>query len=124
MKQYNEIITNIIKDLGIPASLKGYHYIRYAVELLCDDITLVNAITKQLYPSVAMHFKTTSSRVERAIRHAIKVGWSRGNYDMMMRLFGYSVSLSKGNPTNSEFLSTVADYILLKEAHPTEKGGG
>ena len=123
MKDYKEIITNIIKELGIPANLSGYHYIRCAVELLIDDIVLIKSITKVVYPMVAKRFDVTPTRAERAIRHAIELGWSRANEDMLMRLFGYSISADKGKPTNSEFLATVADYILMTYAHPTEKGG-
>lgn len=124
MKQNKEVITSIIKELGIPANLSGYHYIRYAVELLINDMNLMGSMTKVLYPTIAQKFNTTVSRVGRGIRHAIEVGWNRANEDMTMRMFGYSISANKGKPTNSEFIVTVADYILMTQDHPTEKGGG
>lgn len=123
MKNYKEAITSIIKELGIPAGLNGYHYIRYAIELVMHDISLINSITTTLYPAVAQEFNTTPARAERCIRHAIETGWFRANEDFAMQLFGYSVSADKGKPTNREFIATVADYILMKHGHPTEKGG-
>lgn len=121
MKDYKEVITSTIKELGIPANLLGYHYIRYAVELMIYDISLINSITKVVYPMVAKKFNTTALRAERAIRHAIETGWDRANEDITMRLFGYSVSAHKGNPKNAEFIATVADYILMTYDHPTDK---
>ena len=115
MKDYTETITRVIKELGIPASLLGYHYIRYAVELVTKDFALMDTICKSLYPSVAKQFNTTASRAERAIRHAISVGWNRGNKDLVMKLFGYSVCPDRGQPTNGEFIATVADYILMQK---------
>ena len=112
MKNYKEVITLIIKELGIPANVKGYYYIRYAIELMIKDISLAGKITKVLYPKIAEEFNTTPVRVERAIRHAIETGWNRANLDIVNRLFGFTVSSDKGKPTNSEFISTVADYIL------------
>lgn len=122
MKEYTKVITNSIKELGIPANLQGYHYIRYAIELMINDITLMNAITKTLYPTVAKQFNTTPRKAERSIRHAIETGWDRANIDFADELFGYSVNANKGRPTNSEFIVTVADYILMTDDHPTEKG--
>ena len=115
-----EIITNIIKELGIPANIKGYYYIRFAITLAVNDFTYIDAIVKKLYPAVAEEYKTTASRVERAIRHAITTGWNRANVDFAYKLFGYTVEQNKANPTNSEFISTVADYILITERE-TEK---
>lgn len=115
MKYYKEFITCIIKDLGITANKKGYYYIRYAVELMINDITLIEKITTVIYSSVAKEFNTTPSRAERAIRHSIETGWNKANLDLSSKLFGYTVSQNKGKPTNSEFICTVADYILLSE---------
>lgn len=114
MKNYKEIITSIIKELGISANLNGYHYIRYAIELMVKDINLIHSITSELYPAVAQEFGTTPARAERCIRNAIELGWNKANDDLTMKLFGYSISAEKGKPTNSEFLATVADYIILK----------
>ena len=105
MKEYREVITSIIKALGISANLKGYYYLRYAIELM----------TKVIYPKVAERFDTTPLSAERAIRHAIETGWNRANVDFSDKLFGYTVEPNKAKPTNSEFIATVADYILLSE---------
>lgn len=115
MNNLRERITKIIKELGISANIKGYYFIRYAIELLVKDISLINAVTKVLYPTVAEEFKTTPSRVERAIRHAIESGYGKANLELVNKLFGYSVDSEKAKPTNSEFLSTIADYIMLTE---------
>ena len=123
MEDNKELITSIIKELGIPANLTGYHYARCAIELMIDDINLMKSITGSLYPKIAQRFNTTVSRIERGIRTAIETGWSRANEDMTTQLFGYSISSEKGKPTNSEFIVTVADYIIMKLNHPTEKGG-
>lgn len=114
MENYKEVITKIIKELGIPASIKGYHYARYAIELMINDITLMDAITKKLYPKIAKEFNTTPSRAERAIRHAIETGWNRANTDFAYNLFGFTVDANKAKPTNSEFLVTIADYISME----------
>lgn len=114
MKNYKEIITTIIKELGVSANVSGFYYIRCAVELIINDAGLIKSISKGLYPLVAKQFDTTASRVERAIRHAVESGWSRANIDFTKELFGYSVDAYKGNPTNSEFLATVADYVVVK----------
>lgn len=107
-------ITNIIHEIGVPAHIKGYMYLREAITMVYNDIELLGSITKVLYPDVAKHFNTTSSRVERAIRHAIEVAWSRGNVDAISSLFGYTVSVSKAKPTNSEFIAMVADRLRLE----------
>lgn len=121
--KFTEVITEAIKELGIPASVKGYHYIRYAIELLINDITLVSCVSKVVYPTVAKEFNTTYTGAERAIRHGIETGWNRANPDFVNKLFGYSVDANRGRPTNSEFIATVADYIIMTFAQPTEKGG-
>lgn len=107
-------VTNMIHEIGIPAHIKGYHYLRDAILMAVDDMDVLNAITKVLYPTVAKKNQTTSSRVERAIRHAIEVAWSRGKLDTLEALFSYTVSNGKGKPTNSEFIALVADTIRLK----------
>ena len=107
-------VTNMLHEIGIPAHIKGYHYLRDAIMMAVDDMDVLNAITKILYPTVAKKNQTTSSRVERAIRHAIEVAWSRGKLDTLEALFGYTVSNGKGKPTNSEFIALVADTIRLK----------
>ena len=108
------MVTEMIHEIGIPAHIKGYHYLRDAILMAVDDMDVLNAITKILYPTVAKRHQTTSSRVERAIRHAIEVAWSRGKLDTLEELFGYTVSNGKGKPTNSEFIALVADTIRLK----------
>lgn len=107
-------VTDMIHEIGIPAHIKGYHYLRDAILMAIDDMDVLNAITKILYPTVAKKNQTTASRVERAIRHAIEVAWSRGKLDTLEELFGYTVSNGKGKPTNSEFIALVADTIRLK----------
>lgn len=107
-------ITNIIHEIGVPAHIKGYMYLREAITMVYNDIELLGSITKVLYPDIAKHFNTTASRVERAIRHAIEVAWSRGNIDAISSLFGYTVSVSKAKPTNSEFIAMVADRLRLE----------
>lgn len=110
-------VTNLLHEIGIPAHIKGYHYLRDAIMMAVDDMDVLNAITKVLYPTVAKKYQTTSSRVERAIRHAIEVAWSRGKLDTLDELFGYTVSMGKGKPTNSEFIALVADTIQLEYKH-------
>jgi len=110
-------VTHMIHEIGIPAHIKGYHYLRDAIMMAVDDMDVLNAITKILYPTVAKKHQTTSSRVERAIRHAIEVAWSRGKIDILDKLFGYTVSNGKGKPTNSEFIALVADTIRLEQKH-------
>ena len=107
-------VTNIIREIGIPAHIKGYQYLRDAIMMIISEIELLGAVTKVLYPRIAEKYTTTPSRVERAIRHAIEVAWSRGNMDMINRLFGYTVKLEKGKPTNSEFMAMVADKLRLE----------
>lgn len=106
-------ITKMLHELGIPSHIKGYQYIRKAIEMIFDDPGIIGGITKELYPTLAGKFQTTTSRVERAIRHAIEVSWNRGNIDFMEELFGYSVDIDKAKPTNSEFMVTVADKLRL-----------
>lgn len=110
-------MTNMIHEIGIPAHIKGYHYLRDAIMMAVEDMDVLNAITKILYPTVAKKYRTTSSRVERAIRHAIEVAWSRGKLDILDDLFGYTVSNGKGKPTNSEFIALVSDTIRLEKKH-------
>lgn len=107
-------VTEIIHEIGVPAHIKGYQYLREAIIMTVKDMETINAITKVLYPTVAKKYKTTSSRVERAIRHAIEVAWDRGDLETLNSLFGYTVSNSKGKPTNSEFISMIADRIRLQ----------
>lgn len=110
-------VTNIIHEIGVPAHIKGYQYLRDAIILSVDDVEMLNSITKILYPTIAKKHQTTPSRVERAIRHAIEVAWSRGKMDTIDELFGYTVSNGKGKPTNSEFIALIADTIQLEYRH-------
>lgn len=107
-------VTNIIHEIGVPAHIKGYQYLRDAIILAVNDMEMLNSITKILYPTIAKKHQTTPSRVERAIRHAIEVAWSRGKMDTIDALFGYTVSTGKGKPTNSEFIALIADKIRLE----------
>ena len=107
-------ITSIIHEVGVPAHIKGYMYLREAITMVVNDMELLSAITKELYPSIAKKYNTTASRVERAIRHAIEVAWSRGQIDAINKLFGYTIHNDKGKPTNSEFIAMVADKLRLK----------
>ncbi len=107
-------ITVTLKDLGIPANLLGYHYLRYGIELMMDDMSYMNGIVKKLYPKIAEKYETTPHRVERAMRHAIETGWEKGSPHLTDRIFGYSVK-DGDNPTNSEFICTVADYLKVGE---------
>lgn len=109
-------ITRIIQEIGIPAHIKGYLYLREAIGLVIEDMDFLGAITKELYPQVAIRFNTTPSRVERAIRHAIEVAWTRGKIDTINQLFGYTVSNNKGKPTNSEFIALISDKLRLEQA--------
>ena len=108
------LVTSIIHEIGVPAHIKGYQYLREAIILAVNDMDVINAITKVLYPQVAKTFQTTPSRVERAIRHAIEVAWDRGDLDTLQRFFGYTVSNTKGKPTNSEFIALIADKLQLQ----------
>ena len=108
------LVTGIIHEIGVPAHIKGYQYLREAIIIAVNDMDVINAITKVLYPQVAKRFDTTPSRVERAIRHAIEVAWDRGDLDTLQRFFGYTVSNTKGKPTNSEFIALIADKLSLQ----------
>ena len=107
-------ITSIIHEIGVPAHIKGYMYLREAITMVVNDMELLSAVTKELYPSIAKKYNTTASRVERAIRHAIEVAWGRGQIEAINKLFGYTVHNDKGKPTNSEFIAIIADKLRLK----------
>jgi len=107
-------VTEIIHQIGVPAHIKGYHYLREAIIMSVNDPEMINSVTKVLYPAVAKRFDTTSSRVERAIRHAIEVAWDRGDVDTLNSYFGYTVHNTKGKPTNSEFIAMISDKLRLK----------
>ena len=107
-------ITNIIHEIGVPAHIKGYMYLREAIAMVYHDVELLGSITKILYPKIAEVYKTTPSRVERAIRHAIEVAWNRGNIDSLSSMFGYTINVSKAKPTNSEFIAMVADKLRME----------
>ena len=107
-------ITSIIHEIGVPAHIKGYMYLREAITMVVNDMELLSAITKELYPSIAKKYNTTASRVERAIRHAIEVAWGRGQIDAINKIFGHTIHNDKGKPTNSEFIAMVADKLRLK----------
>lgn len=107
-------VTTIIHEIGVPAHIKGYQYLREAIIIAVNDMEVINAVTKVLYPTVAKRFGTTPSRVERAIRHAIEVAWDRGDLETLQKYFGYTVSNAKGKPTNSEFIAMIADRLLLE----------
>ena len=109
-----DVIWNMIHEIGVPAHIKGYQYLRDSIMMAVCDMDILNSITKQLYPSIAQKFDTTPSRVERAIRHAIEVAWGRGNMDTIDALFGYTIHAGKGKPTNSEFIALIADKIRLE----------
>lgn len=108
------LVTDFIHELGVPAHIKGYQYVRTAIMMVVENMELLNYITKQLYPVIAKKYSTTSSRVERAIRHSIEVAWSRGRPETMNQIFGYTIDTGKGKPTNSEFIAMVADRIRLQ----------
>ena len=110
-------ITSIIHELGVPAHIKGYNFLRRAIMLCIEDESLIHSVTKVLYPVVAKHFGTTPSRVERAIRHAIEVAFDRGDIDVLEHYFGYTIKNSRGKPTNSEFIALVSDTLRLKMIH-------
>ena len=113
-------VTEILHQVGVPAHIKGYQYLREAILLTIDDMDIINSVTKVLYPEVARKFNTTPSRVERAIRHAIEVAWDRGDIETLQKFFGYTVSNIKGKPTNSEFIAMIADKMRLdKKSHRT-----
>lgn len=108
------LVTNVIHEVGVPAHIKGYQYLREAIIMVVNNIDVINQITKQLYPEIAQKYGTTPSRVERAIRHAIEVAWGRGQTETVESIFGYTVSASKGKPTNSEFIAMIADKLRLE----------
>ncbi len=108
------MVTKTIHEIGIPAHIKGYQYLRHAIMLVVENLDVINSITKKLYPTVAKDFGTTSSRVERAIRHAIEVAWDRGDTEVLNSIFGYTVANTKGKPTNSEFIAMIADRLRLQ----------
>lgn len=113
-KNLESEVTNIMREIGVPAHIKGYQYLRDAIIMVVKNIDVINSITKQLYPLVAEMYSTTPSRVERAIRHAIEVAWGRGQIDTINSLFGYTINMSKGKPTNSEFIAMIADKLRLQ----------
>lgn len=108
------LVTNIIHEVGVPAHIKGYQYLREAIMMVVKDIDIINQITKNLYPNIAAKYETTPSRVERAIRHAIEVAWGRGQQEAVENIFGYTISAAKGKPTNSEFIAMIADKLRLE----------
>ena len=108
------LVTNLIHEVGVPAHIKGYQYLREAIMMVVNDIDVINQITKSLYPQIARKFSTTPSRVERAIRHAIEVAWGRGQQEAVENIFGYTISAAKGKPTNSEFIAMIADKLRLE----------
>lgn len=113
-KVLDTTITAIIKEIGVPAHIKGYAFIREAIQMVYTDVELLGSVTKVLYPDIATKYNTTASRVERAIRHAIEVAWNRGNYEVISKMFGYTVHHLKSKPTNSEFIAMIADKIRLE----------
>ena len=112
-------VTKIIHQIGVPAHIKGYQYLRCAILMVIDDADIINSVTKVLYPTVAKKYQTTTSRVERAIRHAIEVAWDRGDVDTLNSYFGYTIQNSRGKPTNSEFIAMIADNLRLKYKYTT-----
>ena len=113
--ELKNLVTSVIHEIGVPAHIKGYQYLREAIMIAVDDMDVINAVTKVLYPEVAKRFSTTPSRVERAIRHAIEVAWDRGDLETLQKYFGYTVSNAKGKPTNSEFIAMIADRLVLEQ---------
>ena len=113
-RNLESMVTAIIHEVGVPAHIKGYQYLREAILIAVDDMDVINAVTKVLYPEVAKRFNTTASRVERAIRHAIEVAWDRGDLETLQKYFGYTVSNVKGKPTNREFIALIADKLQLQ----------
>ena len=114
-KDLNLLVTQMIHEIGVPAHIKGYLYLRTAILMAVENMDVLNAVTKQLYPDIAHEHGTTDTRVERAIRHAIEIAWERGNIDMIHDLFGYTIQADKGKPTNSEFIALMADRIRLDQ---------
>ena len=113
--ELKNLVTSVIHEIGVPAHIKGYQYLREAILIAVADMDVINAVTKVLYPEVAKRFGTTASRVERAIRHAIEVAWDRGDLETLQKYFGYTVSNAKGKPTNSEFIAMIADRLVLEQ---------
>lgn len=113
-KELQSNISNLLHSLGVPSHIKGYQYIREGIGLIMSKPSMLGAITKEMYPQIAVKFNTTSSRVERAIRHAIEISWTRGDYDLMEEVFGHSVDYDRAKPTNSEFIATIADKLRLE----------
>ena len=107
-------VTDMIHEIGVPAHIKGYQYLREAIMMSVEDVEMLGSITKILYPTIAKKYQTTPSRVERALRHAIEVAWSRGRMETLDALFGYTINTGKGKPTNSEFIALIADKIRLQ----------
>ncbi len=116
-------VTEILHQIGVPAHIKGYHYLRDSIIMAIEDPEIINAVTKQLYPNVAKRYNTTSSRVERAIRHAIEVAWDRGDVDVLNSYFGYTIHNTRGKPTNSEFIAMISDKLCLQAATPRAARG-
>ncbi|WHH59920.1 sporulation transcription factor Spo0A [Petroclostridium sp. X23] len=114
MRDIESNVTKVIHEIGVPAHIKGYQYLRDAIMMVVKDMEIINSITKQLYPTIARQYNTTPSRVERAIRHAIEVAWGRGQVETLENLFGYTIQNSKGKPTNSEFIAMIADKLRLQ----------
>ncbi|MBZ4645806.1 MAG: two-component system, response regulator, stage 0 sporulation protein [Petroclostridium sp.] len=114
LKDIEANVTKVIHEIGVPAHIKGYQYLRDAIMMAIKDMEIINSITKQLYPSIARQYNTTPSRVERAIRHAIEVAWGRGQVETLEGMFGYTIQNSKGKPTNSEFIAMIADKLRLQ----------
>ncbi|MBQ1389325.1 MAG: sporulation transcription factor Spo0A [Clostridia bacterium] len=106
-------VTDILHRIGVPAHIKGYHYLRDSIIMCVEDADMINSVTKQLYPAVALKYDTTPSRVERAIRHAIEVAWDRGDVDVLNSYFGYTIHTGRGKPTNSEFIAMISDKLML-----------
>lgn len=113
-KNLETVISDIMREIGVPAHIKGYHYLRESIMLVIQNPDLIHAVTKELYPTIAKNNTTTSSRVERAIRHAIEVAWDRGDVDVLSSYFGYTILNSRGKPTNSEFIAMISDKLRLK----------
>ncbi|MBD5521060.1 MAG: sporulation initiation factor Spo0A C-terminal domain-containing protein [Lachnospiraceae bacterium] len=111
------MISGLMLELGIPAHLKGYQYLRSAINMCVDDMELIGSVTKLLYPDLAKKYATTDQKIERAIRNAIEVSWERGNAELFKKLFGYSNGSGHSRPTNSEYIASVADYVRLEEGY-------
>ncbi len=114
-KETEQMIFGMMLDMGVPAHLKGYHFIRYAVSMTVNDMKVVGSVTKLLYPEIAKRYNTTDGKVERAIRNAIEIAWERGNRRTFDRVFGYCIECGTGRPTNSEFIAAMADEVLLRQ---------